>query len=448
MSAHKLGKHARGVDGAVTIQAKFGSAASFQSALWDGGVAKSLKEREKGLDAGMELLFGNNSAGGSGALASMFEDVPNIVPMQAHVPNPFPKSGKAPAVLAVVGEGDPVEADAINAGWKERIQSERAAASLRQKRVMRTSSGKLKAVDQSKRTLFVGNLPVSVRQKTVAQLFKGYGKVESVRFRSFAVKDLKMSRKAAFINKHFHESRDTCNAYVVFVEEDSVTLKRAVTEKNGTVVDGKYIRVDLVTGQAENPQHDTKATVFVGNLPFEITETQLREHFCGACNLEGVVNIRCVRDATTSLGKGIAFVQFDSEETAQAALTVHDTILQGTKRKLRVFRASAKASKRKLDAPQGNDRGPEDGGHRGPKRKRWVCCPFIRQHKPDPLGLQGSWASQTQARETQARASYGGGGQCTKVAGSCSNGWNSSMAGAAKRGGLGARRNVPAQGCA
>ena len=38
----------------------------------------------------------------------------------------------------------------------------------------------------------------------------------------------------------------------------------------------------------------------------------------------------------TSLGKGIAFVRFESEEAAQAALAAHETQLEGSKRKLRV----------------------------------------------------------------------------------------------------------------
>ena len=68
----------------------------------------------------------------------------------------------------------------------------------------------------------------------------------------------------------------------------------------------------------------------MGNLPFEVTEQQIRDHFGESCGLQGIENIRVVRDAVTSLGKGIAFVRFESEEAAQAALAAHETSLEGT----------------------------------------------------------------------------------------------------------------------
>eukprot|EP01049_Picozoa_sp_SAG25_P023493 SAG25_NODE_10029_length_348_cov_0.803213_1_plen_81_part_10 len=78
----------------------------------------------------------------------------------------------------------------------------------------------------------------------------------------------------------------------------------------------------------------------------------------GACasrsGIEGIVNVRLVRDPKTSLGKGIGFVQLDTEAATVAALGVHGLEFisgggggeeagggRGEKRKLRVFRASA-----------------------------------------------------------------------------------------------------------
>lgn len=54
-------------------------------------------------------------------------------------------------------------------------------------------------------------------------------------------------------------------------------------------------------------EHDTKHTVFVGGLPFDIETEAVWEHFsqCG-----DVVNVRVVRDKKTNFGKGIAYVRF------------------------------------------------------------------------------------------------------------------------------------------
>ena len=54
-------------------------------------------------------------------------------------------------------------------------------------------------------------------------------------------------------------------------------------------------------------QHDTKRSVFLGNLPFDVGDDAVREHFveCGT-----VENVRIVRDAKTGLGKGFGYLLF------------------------------------------------------------------------------------------------------------------------------------------
>ena len=54
-------------------------------------------------------------------------------------------------------------------------------------------------------------------------------------------------------------------------------------------------------------QHDTKRSVFLGNLPFDVGDDVVREHFeqCGT-----VDNVRIIRDAKTGLGKGFGYLLF------------------------------------------------------------------------------------------------------------------------------------------
>ncbi len=72
------------------------------------------------------------------------------------------------------------------------------------------------------RTVFVGNVPLSLKKTALREHFIACGAIESIRLRSVAFDNPKLSRKAAMAKKAFHEQRDSCNAYIVFKEEKSV----------------------------------------------------------------------------------------------------------------------------------------------------------------------------------------------------------------------------------
>eukprot|EP00808_Paulinella_micropora_P029971 g79996.t1 len=179
--------------------------------------------------------------------------------------------------------------------------------------------------ERDKRTIFIGNVPVNVKTKDLRALFLEFGQVESVRLRSISYSNPKLPRKAAFAKKAFHEGRDSCNAYLVFKSESSV---QPALSKNGAELGGKVLRVDYATPHASNH------SVFVGNLPFNVKEDELREFFedCGT-----ITNVRCVRDSRFNIGKGIAFVSFDDAEGVRRAVTRNEA--QFGTRSLRVFKA-------------------------------------------------------------------------------------------------------------
>ncbi|KAI8325786.1 RNA-binding domain-containing protein, partial [Martensiomyces pterosporus] len=181
------------------------------------------------------------------------------------------------------------------------------------------------------RTVFIGNLTtVCITDKNayseLKKLCMGYGKVKAIRFRSIAFSDL-LPRKIAFIQGKFHSERQTCNAYVEFIEEEAA---KKCLELNGTIFQDKHLRVDLAGNEKGR---DMKRSVFVGNLDFAAEEEDLWRHF-GACGT--VENVRIVRDPTTSIGKGFAYVQFSDRAAVTLALKMHDSELNG--RKLRVQR--------------------------------------------------------------------------------------------------------------
>lgn len=94
------------------------------------------------------------------------------------------------------------------------------------------------------RTVFVGNVSTNTTVKALKRTFATCGKIESIRIRSVAFANKKMSRKGAVISKAFDaERKDTYNAYIVFVSVDGV---QAALGRNGSELDGKTLRVDKV----------------------------------------------------------------------------------------------------------------------------------------------------------------------------------------------------------
>ena len=58
--------------------------------------------------------------------------------------------------------------------------------------------------------------------------------------------------------------------------------------------------------------------LYVGSLPYSITDAQLTEHFVKAGT---VVSARVITDRNTGQGKGFGFVEMSTEEEAQKAIT-------------------------------------------------------------------------------------------------------------------------------
>ena len=165
------------------------------------------------------------------------------------------------------------------------------------------------------RTVFAGNVSLKACKKPLftelKKLFLAFGKVESVRFRSvpFSSSNRPGERKRDFIkSQNISQERDSCNAYVVFeTKEHALTAAKAL---NGTVFEGKHLRVDLCReelAEGEAKRNPTKRSIFIGNLAFDTTEEQLWTAFasCGDIN-----NVRIIHDPKTNAGKGIAYVEF------------------------------------------------------------------------------------------------------------------------------------------
>lgn len=125
----------------------------------------------------------------------------------------------------------------------------------------------------------------------------------------------------------FVDFNDAMNCYILFSSIDEAEAACAV---NNTEFLGKYLRVSM----ANQKEHDTKTTVFVGNLYYKAKEEELRQHFkeCGEIH-----SIRIIRDPITHMGKGFAYVRFVDKKGYLAALKLN--MSEFMNRQLRIKRA-------------------------------------------------------------------------------------------------------------
>ncbi|KAF7829211.1 RNA-binding protein 34 [Senna tora] len=200
------------------------------------------------------------------------------------------------------------------------------------------------------RTIFVGNLPLKVKKKTLLKEFKKFGEVESVRIRSVPILDTKKPRKGAILSKKINDSADSVHAYIVFKTEQSA---QASLTHNMALVGGNHIRVDRACPPRKKhkgesvPLYDNKRTVFVGNLPFDVKDEELYRLFSGIANLQSSIEaVRVIRDPHMSVGKGIAYVLFKTREAANSVVKKRNLKLRDRELRLCHARADSTPSKR------------------------------------------------------------------------------------------------------
>jgi nucleolar protein 12 len=191
------------------------------------------------------------------------------------------------------------------------------------------------------RTIFVGNLPLTITRKVLAALFRDCGPIASCRIRSVPVSGIKlpkdqagnqrMMRKVCVNTNQIDDTlTDTVQGYVVFKNLDDVA--KALELNNKLDIDGVKLRVDR-----SKPTVDPSRSVFVGNLPYATKESTLQEHFEKGCLFEhgDVLGVRIVRDKETFQCKGFGYVLFSEKNAVPAALKLHDSTYM--KKKIRVM---------------------------------------------------------------------------------------------------------------
>jgi len=206
-----------------------------------------------------------------------------------------------------------------------------------------TPSTEALELEKSSRTVFLANVStLAIKSKASKKVLlehlasfisslsedKVPHKVESIRFRSTAFSSTAVPKKAAFAKKELMDATTrSTNAYAVY--STASAAREAAKRLNGTIVLDRHLRVD---GVAHPARTDHRRCVFVGNLGFVDDESSLnaaedeesgkkpRKTKQAADAEEGlwrlfskagtVESVRVVRDKSTRVGKGIAYVQY------------------------------------------------------------------------------------------------------------------------------------------
>jgi nucleolar protein 12 len=210
--------------------------------------------------------------------------------------------------------------------------------------------------DAEERTIFVGNLPLATTsRRSLANLFKDCGKIESTRIRSVPVKGIKIPanrkgdqnlvKKVCANTKQYDETlTSTVLGYVVFHSKESVA--KALEKNNTTTVDKILLKVDTAV-----PTVDPSRSVFCGNLPYSTDEASLKEHFVKGCSLtpSDVLSARIVRDKETFQCKGFGYVLFKEKDMVSAALKLNNCMYK--KKQVRVMVCGKRFKKKKVAVP-------------------------------------------------------------------------------------------------
>jgi nucleolar protein 12 len=255
-----------------------------------------------------------------------------------------------------------------------------------------TGSAKSDEVEKSNRTVFLGNVSTeAIKSKTAKKTLlrhltsfcstlpesTGPHKIESIRFRSVAfASGGGIPKRASFAKREIlDETTPSTNAYAVYTSLQAA--RKAPAALNGTIVLDRHLRVDSLAHPAEI---DHKRCVFVGNLSFIDSETPEEDEKTGKkkkvrapADIEeglwrifnahtggkdkkavkkNVEFVRVIRDSTTRVGKGFAYVQFYDGNGVEESLPLNGKNFPPMlPRKLRVTRARKIAKKREPSGP-------------------------------------------------------------------------------------------------
>jgi nucleolin len=209
-----------------------------------------------------------------------------------------------------------------------------------------TKKVKLDPATQETTSIFVGQLSWSIDNDRLAQEFSQCGEVLS-----------------ATVQLDRNTGRSRGFGYVHFSTADAV---EKALKMNGSEIDGRAIRIDRSTPPTSSQIRDRRAkafsdeisppcnTLFIGNLPFSITEDALWSYFEGY----SVKTIRLPTDRESGQPKGFGYVELENVEDAKKAFEA----LSGSEIEGRRIRLDYSPPRDSFGGDRGGGRGGRGGG--------------------------------------------------------------------------------------
>ncbi|MCX7125895.1 MAG: RNA-binding protein [Gammaproteobacteria bacterium] len=98
----------------------------------------------------------------------------------------------------------------------------------------------------------------------------------------------------------------------------------------------------------------TQSKIYVGNLSYDTTEDQLREHFSQYGNIE---DIKLIIDFSTGRSKGFGFITYGSDQDCEIAVEKSNGFdMAGRKLKVNIARDDGRRTEGAARRPAGNNR--------------------------------------------------------------------------------------------
>ncbi|PWY71077.1 RNA-binding domain-containing protein [Aspergillus sclerotioniger CBS 115572] len=217
-------------------------------------------------------------------------------------PQSEPTSTDAPAETPVE---TPVESESREPTAIRFVKTEEAHSRLtEEERVAKRREQRnrlLSTPPSPKETVFIGNLFYDVTAEDLRRTMEKYGTVE----------------KAIIV----FDSRGLSRGYG-YVQFDTIeTAQRAISAMHLRLYEGRRVTVQFAQNNMNHRRvlQEPSKTLYIGNLPFEMTDRDINELFK---DVQNVIDVRVAVDRRTGQPRGFAHAQFISVASAQQGFAV------------------------------------------------------------------------------------------------------------------------------
>ncbi|PYI18847.1 hypothetical protein BO86DRAFT_314546, partial [Aspergillus japonicus CBS 114.51] len=153
---------------------------------------------------------------------------------------------------------------------------------------------------EPKTTIFVGNLFYDVTSDDLRRFFMKFGDVQRVNL--------------------IHDQRGISKGFGYVDFESIESAQRAIEEMHLQIFEGRRISVMFAqNGMKKHKVSPPSKSLYIGNLPFEMTDRDLNDLFNDVVN---VIDVRVAIDRRTGQPRGFAHADFVDLESASNAMEI------------------------------------------------------------------------------------------------------------------------------